>query len=83
MLVISMKEFRSNQNKYLGLAKEGEKVILKSRENGNFALTPVTEFTTTIPKEYVLEPDEDLDRAITGEKLLERLVPRIEKLFDK
>ena len=54
---------------------------IKTKENGSFALTPVTEFTTTIPKEYVLEPDEDLDRAITGEKLLERLVPRIEKLF--
>ena len=83
MLVISMREFRTNQSKYLGLVKEGKEVILKSRENGSFALTPVTEFTTLIPKEYVLESDEDLKRAITGEQLLERLTPRVEKLFYK
>lgn len=35
-----------------------------------------------IPKEYILAPDEDLARAITGEELLERVIPRIEKLFD-
>ena len=83
MLVVSMREFRANQRKYLGLAKKGEELILKSRENGSFALTPITEFTTLIPKEYVLEPDEDLKRAITGEQLLEKLIPRVEKLFDK
>jgi len=83
MLVISMREFRANQSKYLGLVKEGEKVILKSRENGSFALTPVTEFSTSIPEEYILEPDEELKRAIAGEELLERLIPRVEKLFDK
>ncbi len=66
MLVISMREFRANQSKYLGLVKNGEEVILKSRENGSFALTPVTEFTTLIPKEYILEPDNDLKRAITS-----------------
>lgn len=83
MLIISMREFRANQGKYLGLINEGEEVILKSRENGSFALTPVSEFTTLVPKEYVLEPDDDLKRAITGEQLLEKLVPRVEKLFDK
>ena len=37
-----------------------------------------------IPKEYILKTeDEDLKRAITGEELLERLIPRVEKLFDK
>ena len=30
-----------------------------------------------------LKPDADLARAITGEQLLERLIPRIEQLFDK
>ncbi len=83
MLVISMREFRANQSKYLDLVNEGEEVILKSRENGSFALTPVTEFTTLIPKEYILEPDADFKRAITGEQLLGRLIPRVEQLFDK
>jgi len=34
-------------------------------------------------KKYYLQPDADLARAITGEQLLERLIPRIEQLFDK
>ncbi len=77
-----MREFRANQSKYLDLVNNGEEVILKSRDKGSFALTPITEFTTVVPKEYVLEPDEDLKRATTGEQLLERLIPRVEKLFD-
>lgn len=32
---------------------------------------------------YIYEPDEDYHRAITSDELLVRLVPRIEKLFDK
>ncbi|SEA52523.1 Antitoxin Phd_YefM, type II toxin-antitoxin system [Porphyromonadaceae bacterium KH3R12] len=84
MLVISTREFRAKQGKYLKLVKNGEEVILKSRENGSFALTPVTEYSTLIPKEYILKTkDEDLKRAITGEELLERLIPRVEKLFNK
>ena len=36
------------------------------------------------PKEYILRAkNEDLKRAITGVDLLERLIPRVEKLFDK
>lgn len=84
MLIISTREFRANQGKYLRMVKSGEEVILKSRENGSFALTPVTEYSTFIPKEYVFKTkDEDLKRAITGEELLERLIPRVERLFDK
>ena len=37
------------------------------------------EYLTDIPKEYILAPDEDLARAITGEELIKRLIPRIEK----
>ena len=83
MLVVSMREFRANQSKYLGLVNEGEEVILKSRESGSFVLTPVTKLASIIPKEYILEPDNDLSRAITGEELLDRLIPRVEKLFEK
>ncbi len=51
MLVISMREFRANQGKYLRLAKKGEDVILKSREEGSFILTPAEE------KEFSLSPE--------------------------
>ena len=78
-----MREFRANQSKYLTLVKGGEEVILKSRGNGSFALMPISEYTTLIPKGYILEPDDDLRRAITGEELLNILIPHVETLFDK
>jgi hypothetical protein len=78
-----MREFRINQGKYLDMVKNGTELILKSRENGSFTLTPITEYHTIISKEYILAPDEELARAITGKELLKRVIPRIEKLFDK
>jgi len=51
MLVISSREFRANQSKYLGLAAEGKDVLLKSREKGSFKIVPVTDDDTLMSKE--------------------------------
>ena len=42
MEVISAREFRTNQTKYLGMVKEGKEVIWKSRGLGSFRITPLT-----------------------------------------
>lgn len=39
MVVVSTRDFRTNQTKYLNLAKAGERVVLKSRA-GNFCISP-------------------------------------------
>ena len=39
MVVVSTRDFRTNQTKYLNLAKAGEHVVLKSRA-GNFRIFP-------------------------------------------
>lgn len=41
MIVISTRDFRANQTKYLNMARKGEDIILKSRSSGSFKLTPV------------------------------------------
>lgn len=41
MTIVSARDFRANQVKYLSMVNSGEHVILKSRE-GNFRLLPVT-----------------------------------------
>ena len=51
MLVISTREFREKQGVYLSKAKNGEDIILKSRENGSFKLTPLTSDDTLMSKE--------------------------------
>lgn len=42
MEIISAREFRSNQGKFLKAAKAGQTVLLTSRE-GSFRIVPVTE----------------------------------------
>ena len=83
MLVVSTREFRAKQSKYLEMANNGTELVLKSRKKGSFALTPITQLHTILDKKYILAPDEDLARAVTGEQIVERLIPRIEKLFNK
>jgi antitoxin (DNA-binding transcriptional repressor) of toxin-antitoxin stability system len=51
MLIITSREFRNKQGMYLGMAKNGEGIILKSRENGSFKIVPVTEDDTLMSKE--------------------------------
>jgi antitoxin (DNA-binding transcriptional repressor) of toxin-antitoxin stability system len=83
MLVVSTREFRDRQSKYLEMVNNGTELVLKSREQGSFVLTPITKSYTILDKGYILAPDEDLARAVTGEQIVERLIPRIEQLFDK
>lgn len=41
MEIITAREFRANQTKYFGKARQGEDVILKSRGLGSFRLIPI------------------------------------------
>ena len=53
MTLISIRDFRSNQGKYLALAARGESVILTSR-SGNFKIVPVTEDDYLVSKKSSL-----------------------------
>ncbi len=46
MIVISTRDFRANQTKFLDMVNKGEDIILKSREKGSFKLVPVREEDT-------------------------------------
>ncbi len=50
MIVISTREFRANQTKFLDMARNGEDVILKSRSSGSFKLIPVETQDTIVSK---------------------------------
>ena len=51
MIVVSSREFRANQGKYLGMAASGEDIVLKSRGNGGFKIVPVTSDDTLVSRE--------------------------------
>ena len=58
MTVVSIRDFRANQSKYLGLAADGESVILTSR-TGSFKIEPVTEDDSLVSKkEFFARIDE-------------------------
>ena len=54
MLVVSTREFRARQSKYLEMVNNGTELVLKSREQGSFVLTPIMRYilsatSATIP----------------------------------
>lgn len=64
MLIVSTRDFRTNQTKYLNLAKAGEHVVLKSRA-GNFRISPDTSSDTiAVPCDFM----SDLKNALTEVK---------------
>lgn len=81
MLVISTRDFRANQTKFLDMVNNGEDIILRSRGKGSFKLVPVSEHDTLISKEHILEPDTDFERAIPIEELLQNVKADIHEMF--
>lgn len=75
MVVISTRDFRTNQTKYLNLAKTGEYVVLKSRA-GNFRIFPETEDNEMLkkPRDLVVELRsalQEVKEAIAGKRSLQ------------
>lgn len=61
MLVVSTREFREKQGKYLGMVAKGEDIVLKSRKEGSFKIVPIKRDDTLMSKE---EYYAKLDRSI-------------------
>jgi antitoxin (DNA-binding transcriptional repressor) of toxin-antitoxin stability system len=53
MIILTGKEFRSNQAKYFSVAKTGEDVIIKSRA-GSFRIVPVSEQDAVVPEQRII-----------------------------
>ena len=82
MVVVSTRDFRTNQTKYLNMAKSGEHVVLKSRA-GNFRISPEDgEDTIDAPHDLMKE----LKNALTEVKEViagKRLLQSADRLFDE
>lgn len=50
MIIISTRDFRANQTKFLNMANNGEDIVLKSRGNGSFKIVPVDKNDTITGK---------------------------------
>lgn len=67
MTIISVRDFRANQGKYLGLAAEGESVILTSRI-GHFKIVPVAEDDAVFSKREFIAKIEEARKSIEDGK---------------
>lgn len=82
MLIITDTQFNANPQAYLDRVDEGEELLLQRGAGRRYLITPVTEPDAQhIDPEYILEPDEDLERAISAEELLEMLKADIHEMF--
>ncbi|MCM1031475.1 MAG: type II toxin-antitoxin system prevent-host-death family antitoxin [Oscillibacter sp.] len=54
MIIISTRDFRANQTKFLDMVNKGEDIILKSREKGSFKLVPISEKDTISKKQDLI-----------------------------
>ena len=54
MIVLTGREFRANQSKYLGVARSGEGVVVKSRA-GSFRIVPIADSDIVIGKDDLSE----------------------------
>jgi len=80
MTVVSSKEFATRPARYYNLAVN-EKVAIKRGKN-LFHLT-CTNGHNTSEYDEILEPDEDLNRAISADEFKKRCLSVIDKIFDK
>lgn len=74
MVVVSTRDFRTNQTKYLNMAKAGEHVVLKSRA-GKFRIFPEDDMETIdTPRDLMKELKNaltEVKEAISGKRTLQ------------
>lgn len=83
MIIVSTRDFRQNQTRYLSMAQHGENVVLRSR-TGNFVISPLKDDDTLVSKrdltaellQALQEVKDHLDGKIklkTAEQLIDEL----------
>jgi len=82
MLVISIREFREKQGKYIDMVNNGEDIILKSRGKGSFKLTKVTEDDSLVSKEeFFARVDKAIQQAEEGKVKKIKSIEEIDKFL--
>lgn len=81
MLKITAGEFRDNPQRYLDQVDAGEELMLQRGGGKQYLVIPADDVLADIPPEYILEPDEDLERAISLDELLEGVKADIHEMF--
>jgi len=79
MTLVSSKEFATKPAKYYNLAQNEQVVIRRGKSMYHLKYTPLP--VETYPEQPILEPDENLRKAITFDEILERTFEDIHQMF--
>jgi prevent-host-death family protein len=84
MIVISSREFRENQGKYLDLASSGQDVVLKSRGRGSFKITPISiDDSLMSEEEFYAKIDHSIKQAKDGQVIKQRKDESVEEFINR
>ena len=78
MTTVTTKEFNTNQKKYFDMAVNEEVCIKRGNSIFHLMYRPIE---VQYPEQVILEPDDNLRKAITAEELLERIHEDIRKKY--
>ncbi len=83
MQIVTAREFRSNQGKFLGAAKRGQDVLLTSRY-GNFRIIPITEDDALMSKEeYFAKIEKSISEVRKGKTYAMKQEESLENFLDR
>ena len=84
MIIVSGKEFRANQGKYIDMAINGQDLILKFRGKGLFKIVPVEEDDAAISEEeFYARIDHSLKQAEEGKVIRQQDGESVEAFIDR
>lgn len=83
MIVVSTRDFRANQTKFLDMANSGEDVVLRSREKGSFKLVPICIEETVTHKRDLMAELRDALQEVKDEKAGKHKMKTIEELLNE
>lgn len=83
MIIISSKEFRDKQKSYLDKVDEGMEILIHRGRNKSYRIVPVMEDDTVVSNNFIMQPDEDLARAIDMDEFREGAKNHIRKLYSR
>ena len=83
MLTVSFQEFEAHPQQYLDQVDLGVDILLRRNEHKSYRLSPADTPLDGITDTYILSPDDDLERAISAEKLLTQLKADLHVIFQQ
>jgi len=84
MLVVSGREFRANQGKYIDMVVNGCDLVLKLRGKGSFKIVPVSEDDTLMSKEeFYAKIDRSIKQIEEGKVTRQQDGESVEEFIDR